>query len=206
MPKIVQLCGRAPAANQLPPDIGAERWIIGSSYPEHIGTAYTRVFDVHPIDETEHHPGILKARPDAWAWYGQQDKTVYLIDHDPRVWSSLAYPLAKIQAYFGPRGACAFSSTVDHMMALAIYEGFEEIHLCGVRLNSVEEWVLQRECLAYWIGVAEGHGIHVETDPVAALCAPERVYGYFYPTGARRAPGKPVLVYGRPGDGVAVPV
>lgn len=200
MPKIVQLCGRAPTARQVPPDIpGAERWIIGSAYHEHVGTAYTRVFDVHAFDF------IAKQRSDAWRWYAEQDKPVYLIDAHPEVPEGIAYPLPLLQQHFGLRGACAFSSTVDHMMALAIYEGFEEIHLCGVRLNSIEEWVLQRECLAYWIGLAEGRGIVVETDPVAALCAPEKIYGYNYPTGARRAPGQPMLVYGRPGEDM-VPV
>lgn len=197
---VLQLCGRAPAARLVPPDLpGAERWIIGSAYHEHVGTRYTRVFDVHPLTPTDHHRGIWALRPDAWAWYGQQDKPVYLIEAHPDVPTSVAYPRAAVAERFGIRGGCAMSSTVDHMMALALLEGFTEIHLCGIRLTSVEEWVTQRECLAYWIGRAEGMGVEVHTDPVAALCAPERLYGWGDPTGAVRAPGTPVLVYGMPG-------
>jgi hypothetical protein len=199
MLKVLQICGRAPAAALVPPDIpGAERWIVGSTYHEHVGTAYTRVFDVHPVETADHHKGILALRPDAWRWYGAQDRPVYLIEAHPDVPASVPYPRARLNA-FGVRGACALSSSVDHMLALALLEGFTEIHLCGVRMISVEEWVTQRECLAYWIGRADAMGVEVITDPVAALCAPERVYGFGDPTGARRAPGTPVLVYGMPG-------
>lgn len=196
--KIVQLCGRAP--NRFPPPEipGAERWIIGSTYPEHIGTPYTRVFDVHPLETTARHNGILALRPDAWAWYGQQDRPVYLIDVHPDVPMSVAYPRADL-AVFGPRGASALSSSIDHMMALALIEGFDVIRLEGVRLNSIEEWVLQRECLAYWIGRAEAMGVEVLADPLSALCVPEYLYGFGDPTGAVRAPGQPVLVFGVPG-------
>ena len=198
MSRVVQLCGRAPSAAMVPPDLGCARWIIGSAYHEHVGTAYTRVFDVHPVEGDVYHKGIRALRPDAWAWYGQQDRPVYLIAAHPDVPTSVAYPRQALTR-FGARGCCAFSSTIDHMMALALLEGFTEIHLCGVRLNAIEEWVTQRECLAYWIGRAEASGVVVETDPVAALCIPEVLYGFGEPTGARRAPGAPVVVYGVPG-------
>lgn len=183
----------------VPPDIdGAERWIIGSAYHEHVGTAYTRVFDVHAFDF------IQSRRMDAWAFYASQDKPVYLIERTPEIPSSVTYPRRALDA-FGPRGTNAISSTVDHMMALALLEGFTDIHLCGVRLISIEEWVSQRECLAYWIGRCDERGVNLITDPVAALCTPEVVYGFGEKTGARRAPGQPVIVQGMPVAGM-VPV
>lgn len=184
--KILQLCGRAPSASLVPVDIpGAERWIIGACYAEHVGTAYTRVFDVHDAAY------IKQQRQHAWDWYGQQDRPVYLVETTPEIPTGIAYPRARL-AMFGSRGYTALSSSIDHMMALALLEGFEQIHLCGVRLLNLEEWVGQRECLAYWIGRAEGVGCHVVTDPVAALCTPEVVYGFGESTGARRAPGQPL--------------
>jgi hypothetical protein len=172
---------------------GAERWIIGATYQEHIGTPYTRVFDVHPIERTDWYRGIREIRPDAWDWYGQQDRPVYLTEIHPDVPMSVAYPRNEL-AVFGARGSCALSSSIDHMMALAILERFDVIRLEGIRMNSEQEWVEQRECLAYWIGGAEAIGIQVETDPMAALCTPERIYGFGEMTGARRAPGVPDLV------------
>ena len=189
MSKIVQLCGRAPVVAR-PPDLGCERWIVGAAFDEHMGTAYTRVFDVHDPD------WIRQRRPDALAWYASQDRPVYLREPMDEVAHAEIYPRARINDIVGNRGACAISSSIDQMMALAYCEGFDEIHLCGVRLISVEEWLTQRECLAYWIGRCEASGIEVETDPVSALCAPEVLYGFNEPTGARRAPGQPVLVLG----------
>lgn len=189
MSTILQLCGRAPVSAQ-PPDLGCERWIVGASYDEHIGTAYTRVFDVHDPDWIRHR------RPAALAWYASQDRPVYLREPMPEVPNAVIYPRQRVNGFAGDRGACAISSTIDQMMALAFCEGFTEIHLCGVRLITTEEWLTQRECLAYWIGRCEGVGIRVVTDPVSALCSPGVLYGFNEPTGARRAPGQPVLVLG----------
>lgn len=205
MKKVLQICGRAPGANLVPPDLpNSERWIIGSAYHEHVGTNYHRVFDVHPLEKTEHHVGILNQRPDAWAWYGQQDKPVYLIAPHPDVPTSLAYPNEALRT-MGQRAYDAQSSTVDHMMGLALLENqWSAIHLCGIRLISLEEWVTQRECLAYWIGRCDERGIELVTDPVAALCTPEVRYGFGEKTGARRAPGQPVIVQGVPMDSMVL--
>lgn len=192
--KIVQLCGRAPTRFPAPIIPGAERWILGATYQEHLGTPYTRVFDVHPVERTDWYRGIRAIRPDAWAWYGQQDRPVYLVDTHPDIPMSVAYPRQEL-AIFGVRGACALSSSIDHMMALALLEGFEQIRLEGIRMASPEEWVTQRECLAYWIGRADAMGVEVDTDPFSALCVPERTYGFHEATGARRAPGEPALVF-----------
>lgn len=191
MTRIVQLCGKAPTPMGIPSVAGAERWIIGSTYQDHL--TWDRAFDVHPFD------WIHRRRPDAWAWYTEQEKPIYLLDAVDEIPSSVLYPRDAIAVAFGPRAWTAFSSSCDHMLALAILEGYDVIRLDGVRMNSVEEWHGQRECLAYWIGVAEGRGIDVITDAEAALCVPERVYGFDEPTGAIRSPGAPVIVYGMPG-------
>jgi hypothetical protein len=187
--RVVQLCGRAPNSLPIPEIPGAERWVLGAAHGDY--ATYDRVFDVHPV------AWIQQRRPDAWAWYATQDKPVYLLDRHPDIPTSVRYPLESLQIY-GSRGACALSSSIDHMMALAILEGFEDIRLQGIRMIGLEEWVTQRECLAYWIGRAEGMGIAVETDPLSSLCTPETLYGFSMPTGARRAPGQPVLVFGVP--------
>lgn len=189
--KTVQICGKAPTPLGIPAVVGAERWIIGSSYDEHV--TWDRAFDVHPF------AWIHDRRPQAWTWYQQQTQPIYLVVAVPEIPSSRTFPRAAIRAAFGARAVNAFSSSVDHMIALALLEGFETIRLDGVRMNSVEEWHGQRECLAYWIGKAEWLGVEVITDPEAALCTPERVYGFDEPTGAVRSPGAPVIVYGVPG-------
>ena len=194
MPRIIQIVGKAPTPDGVPVLAGTERWIIGSAAPDLWHVPYARIFDVHPVGF------IQDRRPDLWAWYGQQTEPVYLVEWSPEIPASVRYPREAITDRFGPTAGRAFSSSVDHMMALALYEGVDLIRLDGVRMNSMEEWHTQRECLAYWIGVARGMGVDVITDPEAALVTPAIVYGFDERTGADRAPGQPVMVYGVPGS------
>ncbi len=191
--RVIQICGKAPTLAGLPVIVGAERWIIGSAYQDHVGAAIDRIFDVHPLAY------IHERRPDAWAWYQDRSEPVYLLDAHDEVPTSCTFPRARIRRHFGPRAANAFSSSIDHAIALALLEGCDLIRLDGVRMNSVEEWVLQRECLSYWIGRAEAMGIEVVTDEDAALVTPEVVYGFDERTGSLRAPGALMVVYGVPG-------
>lgn len=194
MLRTVQLCGKAPSSrHQWGPLDGADRWIIGSAYRDHEYGPHTAVFDVHPL------PFIFDRRLDAWAWYQTRTCPVWLVEKHRDVARSLAYPRDLIGQRFGARAVHAFSSSMDHMMALALLAGYEEIQLPGVRMDSVEEWHGQRECLAYWIGRAEGMGVTVVTEPEGVFCTPEVVYGFDEKTGAIRAPGAPAICYGVPG-------
>lgn len=193
--KAVQLCGLAPYIydEALVRD-GVERWILGAGYERLQQWRWDRAFDVHPLTH------ILEHRAGAWAWYRQQSRPVYLLEAHPDVPTSLGYPREEVRRRLGPRGANALSSSIDQMMALALVEGYDTIYLDGVRLISVWEWVLQRECLAYWIGRAESMGVTVFTDHDSALCVPEVVYGFGEQTGVRRAPGTPIPIMGVPGQ------
>lgn len=197
MRRVVHLCGIHPDIADTSAMSG-EVWILGAAYQRQGAGPWDRVFDVHPIEQTDHHPGILAARPGAWAWYQQQAKPVYLLDAHPDVPASVAYPRAAIVRRFGARAATAFASSIDHMLALALAEGVDELHLEGVRMHGIGEWYTQRETLGYWIGRAEGMGVTVVTDPLAWLCQPERVYGFGDVTGAQRAPAC-TTVHGAPG-------
>lgn len=189
--RIVQMCGKAPTPAGIPQIVGAERWVIGSAYPD-IPQPFDRIFDVHPW------AFIAARRPEAWAWYQTLTCQVYLRDREIGI-PGAQYPRDEIAAQFGARANKAFSSSIDQMMALALWEGVDQIHLSGVWMLSLEEWVLQRECLGYWIGQAEARGVEVFTDPEAALCTPEVVYGFDERTGAVRAPGQFVMIHGMPG-------
>lgn len=198
MRRVVHLCGLHPSVADMQAMPGSEVWILGASYARQGSGPWTRAFDVHPLHLTDHHAGILRCRPEAWAWYQHQTKPIYLLDTHPDVPASVAYPRAALAERFGVRADRAFASSIDHMMALALFEGVDEIRIEGVRMHGVGEWYTQRETLAYWIGRAEGMGVPVLTDPLAWLCEPEQVYGFGDVTGAQRAPGCAV-VYGAPG-------
>ena len=53
------------------------------------------------------------------------------------------------------------SSSIAYEIALAIAEGFEEIHLYGVDLNTEAEYAWQKPGVEYLLGVAAGRGIRV---------------------------------------------
>ena len=77
--------------------------------------------------------------------------------------TSEAYPIEKIAHYFGlPLGAAMFS-TVDYMIALAIYEGATQIDLYGVDMANKETPTEMVLGTAAWIGAAQARGVYVRT-------------------------------------------
>ena len=71
------------------------------------------------------------------------------------------YPIKEIAHYFGlPMGA-AFYSTVDYMIALAIYEGATQIDLFGVDMANKEVPPEMLLGTAAWIGAAQARGVYV---------------------------------------------
>lgn len=54
-----------------------------------------------------------------------------------------------------------FGSTVDYALALAIHEGFSEIHMYGVNMANNEEYAYQKPSCEFWIGYAMGMGIEI---------------------------------------------
>ena len=68
------------------------------------------------------------------------------------------YPLQEVIECFG---VDYFSNTVDYALALAIYEGFTEIHLYGVNMAFESEYEFEKPGVEFWIGQAMGRGIKV---------------------------------------------
>jgi hypothetical protein len=68
-------------------------------------------------------------------WYRKAPIPVYMPDHYASAPMSIKYPLREIQAWLSevdPQGFNYFTNTVSFMIALALYEGFDIIHLFGV--------------------------------------------------------------------------
>jgi len=63
-----------------------------------------------------------------------------------------------------------YNSSVSYAMALAIYEGAEEIGLWGIDMADGEEYTYQRANMEYLIGRAEGQGITVHIPKESHLC------------------------------------
>ena len=102
---------------------------------------------------------------------------VYLHSADPDLPNAVVYPLKEIAEHFGgnlfrhttkppftatdTKGSPYLTSSIALELALAIYEGFSEIFLTGVDLNTESEYGFQKPAVEFWLGVAMGQGIKV---------------------------------------------
>ena len=91
------------------------------------------------------------------------------------------YPRNEIIKKFGTD---YFSSTVDYAIALALYRGYDDIHLYGVTLSIADYSRLKCGC-DFWCGYAKGLGakvtVHGESSVMKTIDG--LVYGYDIPQG-----------------------
>ena len=108
-----------------------------------------------------------------FARLAEVDYPVYMQDVDPKIPTSVRYPIEEITAEFG----MYLTSSIAFMLALAIYEDVDEIHIYGVDMDNWQEYADQRACAEYFMGIAKGRGIKVVTpDGCPLLTGP--LYGY----------------------------
>ncbi len=100
---------------------------------------------------------------------------VYMQEHYGDIPMSVKYPLDEILAKFKRR---YFTSTPAYMVALALYEGFEEIKLFGIDMSVGTEWGIEKPCMEYWIGRAEGMGVELVIPDGSDLLKGYFLYGY----------------------------
>lgn len=157
-------------------DKSFEFWALNDMYILPEGQAATRWFDIHGRRVQEAHvprggaPGMTHLQ-------GLKSLTVpvYMQEHFEEIPSSVKYPLEEMVKHFGRQ---YFKSTLDYMMALALYEGFKEIHLYGVNMADSIEYAHQRPSMEYWIGRAEGMGVKVVLPEGCDLLKGYFRYGY----------------------------
>ena len=115
-----------------------------------------------------------------------KDVPVYMVKKFPQVPNSVVYPLNKILKEFGqyfvnPDHAKYFTNSISYMVALAIVEGFEEIHIYGVDMatSAVDnEYAKQRPSCEFWLGVAVGRGIKIHIPDESDLLKTKFMYGF----------------------------
>jgi len=100
--------------------------------------------------------------------------------------TSESYPIKEICQEFGVPAGMAMYSTPDYMIALAIYEGANEIDLFGIDLNDEKDLLEMRLATAHWLGVAAARKVLVHPQPESVLqyltepgfCIERGMYGY----------------------------
>ena len=129
--------------------------------------------------------------PGHYEWLQQEydeTKIIYMQDQYPDVPNSVKYPLDEIcdallpalKRRKGKRGydlVDYFTSSVPYAIALAIYQGYEQIQIYGVEMMTQTEYNGQRAGVMFWLGVALGRGIEVVVQESSTLFKGLR-YGY----------------------------
>lgn len=112
---------------------GVERWVINNLIKMPTGPkrckGATQWFDLHWKEHIESRGG-----GNVWATYQKLDIPLYMWKHYEDLPTSTPYPIKEIQAFFG--GTRLFTSSLDYMVAKALFEGYEEIELYAFRMGN----------------------------------------------------------------------
>lgn len=174
----VAIIGGARSSLELAPydDETIEIWSLNDVFELMPCDRYDRWFEMHP-------PDVIRAyRP------GMNDRgyvkelaalgcPVYMCEAMPDVPNSVEYPLDKMIERFGGY----FTNSVSYMLAMAIAEGYEEIHLYGVEMSISSEYIFERPSVEYFVGLARGMGISVIIPEISTLSRAYWMYGYDTP-------------------------
>lgn len=100
--------------------------------------------------------------------------------------TSESFPIKEVAKKFGLPLGISMYSTVDYMLALAIYLGASQIDLFGIDCANPKREETTRVSIGRWIAVAQSHGIKVNSLPgsffqwftVTGVCYEQGLYGY----------------------------
>jgi hypothetical protein len=137
---------------------GLEMWSVNTGhacFSQEQLKGFTRWFQLHPRLEFESNN---RDRPEHLQWLRGCGIPVYMEQEWPDIHTSIRYPRQEIVQKLG---IDYFTSSIAYMIALAVYEGFEEIHLYGVDMPSETEYYHERPCVEFWLGYAHRQGIRV---------------------------------------------
>ena len=165
-----RLCilGTAQTLKEAPINEDYEFWALNDMYKVVPVERISRWFEIHKCDTVEtktQHIQVLS----------QLSIPIYMQEQHPEIPTSVKYPLETLIEHFGRR---FFNSTIDYMIALAIYEGYQDISIYGVHMSYMEEYGEQRPSCLYWLGVAEGKGIKIHIPDDSDLLKSYWLYGY----------------------------
>jgi hypothetical protein len=155
-----------------------EIWIMNDMYD--FAPRYDRVFDIHS-DESILNRITRKEGFSHFEGLKRLKKPVYMQRVWPEIPASVRFPLAEIikEYHIPAMGDKIFlTCSVAHMLALAIYEGFEEITLLGIDQAIDTEYEVEMPSVLYWLGVAAGKGIKINISDHSPLLKGYYIYGY----------------------------
>ena len=143
------------------------------------------LFDLHP-PELWRSPVRKNWDPEYLKWLKRNHLPIYMQDRYKEVPASIKYPFETMITEF-PRGYMTNQSA--YMIALALMQGVTHLAVYGCHYQHHSEYWVQRGSMEYWLGVAEGRGVHVLIPPQCDLLnRPSLLYGYESHPGGKRDP------------------
>jgi len=105
---------------------------------------------------------------------------VYTAVEEPQLVNSTVFPIDEVMEEFNMK---FFLNTLCYMIALAIMQKPKKIQCYGVDMRNKMEYITEKGCVEFWLGVALGRGIKVATTTcsnVLGTVDPNRssMYGY----------------------------
>jgi hypothetical protein len=144
----------------------------------------TRLFDIH----TQERWAECKTQKDE-DWIGMYrkeypDVPVYCDKSRVHVFKKpVLYPFDEIAAFLP---FPYLENSIAYELALAIYEGVDEIGLWGIHMMGSGEYIEERPSVTYLIGLAQGQGIRVTIAPGSPLFMSCNVAGRYGLPGGKR--------------------
>jgi hypothetical protein len=183
--KKVAIVGFAPHYEKAPfDDPEFEIWTVNNLH-EYV-PRQDRIFQLHQEKEWLNFPEVhLLDGKKHFEWLKTCGIPVYMVRDFPEIPTCVVYPLEKMKEEFyvqrtdnsGLRDSY-FTNTISFALALAISEGFKEIHVYGVDMSVNEEYKMQKASCEYFLGIAQGRGIDVRLPPESDLLKARFVYGF----------------------------
>jgi hypothetical protein len=186
--KKVAIVGFAGTRDQAPYDDPTfEIWTVNNLY--RFVPRQDRIFQIHTkaeifADGQHRTPEDKQMGAEHWEYLTQTDIPVYMQEKFPEIPAAVRYPIEEIIEEFGiPRTNetlkdAYFTNSISFMIALAIHEGFEEIHVYGVDMAVGGEYTEQRPSCEYYLGIAKGRGIKIYLPPESDLLKAHFMYGW----------------------------
>jgi hypothetical protein len=170
--KRVAIVGGAKSSRYLAPfsDSTIEIWSLNDMIEALPSCRPSRWFEMH-------RPDAIRAYRPEWGYLAKLASLpcpVYMCEAMPEIPNSRTYPLDQMISLYGGY----FTNSVAYMLAMAISEGYEEIHLYGVEMSVSSEYILERPSVEYFVGLARGMGIKVYIPEISTLNHGYWLYGY----------------------------
>jgi hypothetical protein len=176
--KTVAMVGMAPTSCSLAPyqEKDVEIWALNEMHAFPWMKRATRWFQIHQSKSWKRVTAKRGVRGHYdWLKENPFDIPIYMQYLQEEIPKSIAYPLREVtQRFFknyrrGDAKIKYFTSTFAYMMGIALLEGFERIEIYGMEMAATEEYIEQKGCAEFWIGLAMGLGVEIYTPPGCIL-------------------------------------